>query len=307
MKNYTSNIPPDFFEEEIRDNYTITTEKKKIWSVELDLVNKLLEVCKKYDIKIFGFAGTLLGAVRHQGFIPWDDDMDVCILPEDFKKLESIADKEFEHPYFFQTALTDRKYFFGYARLRNSDTTGIISWNFSSEYNNGIFIDIFILNGITQNKNQLKKQLRKRDIIHKCLNTYYLGHEKKGIKKYILVFLSFLLKAFISYEVLVQLYRKELSKYDSSSPQVGLLTHNWDFIHKYWCEKGDLQEQIMVSYENIQIPISKNYDVILTHMYGDYMTFPPIESRGNWHEDWLIYNPDISYLDYFKNNKTYKK
>ena len=91
------------FEEETRQNYLISKEMKQVWACELDLLKKLLQVCEKYNLKCWADAGTLIGAIRDHGFIPWDDDIDVAMLREDYDKLVSIADKEFAHPYFFQT------------------------------------------------------------------------------------------------------------------------------------------------------------------------------------------------------------
>ena len=124
-----------FYQEEVRCDYLVNEKMKKIWAIQLDLLNKLLEVCQKHDIKVFAFAGTLLGAVRHKGFIPWDDDVDVCMERKEYERFLEVCNDEFPHPYFLQTALTDKRHFCGYARLRNSNTTGIISPHRSTKYN----------------------------------------------------------------------------------------------------------------------------------------------------------------------------
>ena len=92
---------------EIRNGFSISHETKKIWDIQLKLVQKLLQVCNKHDLKVWADSGTLIGAVRDKGFIPWDDDIDINMMRDDYNKLISFAD-EFEKPYFLQCAYTDK-------------------------------------------------------------------------------------------------------------------------------------------------------------------------------------------------------
>ena len=85
---------PSFFEEEERKGEIITREKKKIWAVQLQLALLLDKICKKYDLKYFMDFGTILGAVREKGFIPWDIDMDFCMMRPDYMKLLEVAPAE---------------------------------------------------------------------------------------------------------------------------------------------------------------------------------------------------------------------
>lgn len=300
-------LEEDFLQEEIRDDFTVTEERKKIWAIQMDLLHELLEVCKVHDIKISIFAGSLLGVVRHKGFIPWDDDIDVCLTRENYERLLSIAPKAFSGRYFFQTALTDQKFFIGYARLRNSETTGIIKWNNSRDYNNGIYIDIFPLDGYTESEKKLKLQLALVSMIQKLCNSYYFDCSiEKGIRQMAIRLLQKTIFKVIPYTSLVALYNKLLQLY-SSEERVSLLTHSEQFIRKYWCEKEDLENLTLAKFENLYVPVPENYDAMLIHMYGDYMKFPPIEQRGAWHGDSLTINPDISYLEYFDEQRKKEK
>ena len=291
-------IPKDFLKEEVKEEYFISEKNKKIMAIELDLVKKMLEVCKKYDIKVFAYAGTLLGAVRHKGFIPWDDDMDFCILQKDLEKLESIASKEFTEPYFFQTAKTDRKYFCGYARLRNSETTGKICWHKSNEYNNGIYIDIYVLNGLTGNERALKVQVFERKIVQKIINIYYSDIERTGGTKILAGMLRPLLKTCIPYDKMVDLYRKIVSRYDKKADKLTLITHDWNELRKSWCYRSNLEKQIFLPFEYIKVPVPENYDEVLTNLYGNYMELPAMDKRGVWHKGAIFFEPDIPYKEY---------
>ena len=132
-------------QEEIRDGYLVSAKMKRIWAVELKLLQKLLSVCEKYNLKIWADGGTLLGTVRHKGYIPWDDDIDMVMLRDDYDKLLQIASKEFTHPYFFQCAYTEKIYPRGHSQLRMDGTAAVLNGvdDVFSKTHQGIFIDIF--------------------------------------------------------------------------------------------------------------------------------------------------------------------
>lgn len=91
---------PDFLKEEIRDDYLVSSEMKTLWLFELDVLNEFIRVCDKYNLTYWADGGTLLGAVRHQGFVPWDDDIDILMPRKDYEQFLKVASTEFEYPYF---------------------------------------------------------------------------------------------------------------------------------------------------------------------------------------------------------------
>lgn len=291
-------IDSAFYMEEVRCDFSVSEKRKKIWAVELDLLNELLMVCKKHDIKINCFAGTLLGAVRHNGFIPWDDDIDVCLTREDYEKLLLVADSEFHAPYFFQTAINDKRYFVGYARLRNSETTGVIAWNRDARYNNGIYIDVFVMDGYTDNVQAFKQQQMDIRRIQRKIDCYNFALGNHGYKRFLKVLYGLLLRITHSYNELVLEYNAIISRYSDNAERVALITHGEEFVRKYWCRKEDLETTIEVPFEMISVPIPRNYDAILKNCYGDYWKLPPIEKRGIWHENMIEFAPEIPYKEY---------
>lgn len=289
--------------EEVRCGYTVTEKLKKIWNIELEMLSKLLSVCEKYNLKIIVYSGTMLGAVRHQGFIPWDDDMDVALPRKDFQKLLEVAKEEFGEPLFFQTALTDSKFFVEYARLRNSSTTGMITWNQSLEYNNGIYIDIFPLDGYIENNFKLNVQLMKKIIIKQFLSVYYADDSYISKKPVVLTKILKLVARIHPYEYWYKKFVENLCRYNECTNRLSQIDHEKKVIRKYWCMKDDLENIIWVPFENIKVPIPSNYDEILNHFYGKYMEFPPVEQRGAWHENMIVFEPDTPYIDYIKGLK----
>ena len=282
-----------------RCGYAVTLKQSKVWEVQLDLLKHLLDVCKKYDIKVIVYAGTILGAVRHKGFIPWDDDIDVALTRSEYEKLLKVAPYEFEKPYFFQTALSDKEYFIGYARLRNSSTTGIINGNESINYNNGIYIDVFVLDSYITNESKLQQQLRLRKLLLLTIDIYYPHIRYNHILPRLVVkFLHYTVPKIIPYKAIISLYNRNLSRYNKKEERLSLMTHDLSLIRKYWCKLSDLDDIIYLPFEKLLVPIPKNYDEILKNMYGNYMEFPPIEKRGVWHEGQLIFEPDIAYKEY---------
>lgn len=132
--------------------YSTPEEMKKVWGIQLDLAKKLKEVCERNGLQYWMDGGTLLGAVRHQGFIPWDDDIDFAMPRKDYDKLNKIAAKEFTHPYFWQTTYSEEHFYCGHAQLRNAETSAFGRNEIDKDYCLGIGIDIFVLDGVPDNK-----------------------------------------------------------------------------------------------------------------------------------------------------------
>ena len=149
------------FEEEVRRGYTISVEMKKVWKVQMDLLKKLLDVCEKHHLKIWAEGGTLLGTVRDHGYIPWDDDIDMAMLRDDYDKLVAIAPNEFNHPFFFQCGYTERIYPRGHAQLRMDGTSAISPSEAFFHTHQGIFIDIFPYDAVPDKEEEKKAFIKK--------------------------------------------------------------------------------------------------------------------------------------------------
>src|SRR5574344_1468374 len=149
-----------FLKEENRDGYLVSAAMKRVWACQLDLVARLLDVCRRHDLPIWADGGTLIGAVRHHGYIPWDDDIDLIMFRSDYDRLVALAPTEFRDPYFFQNIYSDLYYNHRHAQLRNSHTAAIPCSNQRLRYNQGIFIDIFVMDTSPQTVRAARDKIR---------------------------------------------------------------------------------------------------------------------------------------------------
>lgn len=287
-------LPAFFFQEEEKCGFLVTEKRKKIWAIELDIYLKFAEVCKRHNLTFWGDGGTLLGAVRHNGFIPWDDDMDVIMPRKDYNKLMEIGLYEFQHPYFLQNPHTDPNYGYSFAKLRNSNTTCIPKVFAKAGFNHGIHIDIFPLDELN-------------------LDTF--EQDKEKIKEHIMKCSSFMKRN--SVELLNQRQLENFHKYWTDNPAkeydaIQRIASNPTYIDtgyvanctvtslnssaQIW-RKNWFNSTIMHQFENIEIPMPFEIDARLKAQYGDYMQFPHLEQRGNWHTD-VLWDPDKSYKKY---------
>lgn len=297
------NVPEDFYNEEIRNDYLITTQMKQVWAVELDLLNQLLEVCKKHNIKIFASGGTMLGAVRHKGFIPWDDDIDMMMFRADYEKLCLVAPQEFKSPYFFQTEQTEPGSLRGHAQLRNSDTTGILKseflWKF--KFNQGIFIDIFPLDSVPDDDKKFEKTARKIKCLKKMALYYgmftsrYTKQSPNPFWQLIKDFLHILCKPKDSKNPFYEKFEKLCVAGNSNQQTKMVSTLSLDATAKNHRKyRSDFEELVEMPFEFITIPVAKNYDHVLTQRYGNW---EKMEKQQNCHGE-TFFDVNTSYKVY---------
>ncbi len=273
----------------------------------LKLLDYFDSICKKYNLKYTLIAGSLLGAVRHKGFIPWDDDLDIAMPRVDYDKLLKIPSEEFVFPFFLQTPATDKGYHKRFAKLRNSQTTEIPYKDAIFNYNHGVFIDIFPLDAIPDNENEfhkITKQLSNTTrILHYAarvnggIGTLGLSSKKK-IAYYILF--PFVKAKIITSSRLFDRCNKIASKYENKPhKKVGifiLTLQNKRFIF----DAKDFSKYITMRFEDREYYVPKNYDNILTTSYGDYMI--PVQQKSE-HGDTVV-DVNTPFSDYIVAHRT---
>lgn len=290
MVELSIDVPHKFLDEEVRCDYTVSSKAKKIWAVELDLLHQLDTVCKANNLTYFAGAGTLLGAVRHQGFIPWDDDIDIYMLRPDYDKLIKLA-TEFKDPYFLQTAYTDQKVIRTFTKLRNTHTAFVTDWDVSHGVNQGlgIYIDIFPLDGISENffKNRIQKA-----ICH-YYRILFSTPQKYNPKSKLHNKIIGLIKR-VAFHISRRHRLRNFQKFETYLKKYSVAgTKMWGNRTLFFnCPKSrrpieDWKDIMEAPFEFTTIPIPGNYDAILRQQYGEYMVFPRDKSSGKLHQ---VYN-----------------
>lgn len=286
-------IPDSFFLEEEKCGHLVTAKEKKVWAVELDLLNEFKRVCEKYQLSWFIAYGSLIGAIRHRGFIPWDNDVDVLMPRADFDRLNEIASSEFTGNYWWQTPVTENgRYFQDFAKLRNTKTTCYAEDLMLQGINCGIYIDIFVLDDIPDDGNVLAKINRRCGFyshMSRFLSPY--RNKYKGIKwikhqvwRAIHRILYHNCKGDYIFTKINDLYRSTQGK---GCHNVGY------FGDPHVFDRALFSSMQMIPFEMIEVPVPIGYDEILKIQYGDYMQFPPIDERAT--HEYFMMDAEIPY------------
>ena len=259
---------------------------------EYKLLIEFDRLCTKYNIAYMLSSGTLLGAIRHQGFIPWDDDIDVCMTREAYDQFKAIALLELDGEMFFQDRFTDKDYFHAFAKLRLNNTVLKEQSSAHLRAHQGVWLDIFPMDHIPDDLNLRNKQKTKVSIYHKLISLmlYTFPTEEKGIKnliKHIMYRfnkLTFRLNPFISYCY----NRREywMKKFNASDATfTNMLSYNYnDAIYESTLIELSAYESLKrYAFESHTFLGPKSSEIILQRLYGEFMTLPPIEAQVSNH------------------------
>jgi lipopolysaccharide cholinephosphotransferase len=263
-----------------------TSELSKIHELQLLLMSEVRRICEEYHISYFLIAGTLLGAVRHKGFIPWDDDMDVGMFREDYDRFLSACATELdENKFFLQTLHTDKGYGLCFAKLQLKGTRFVERNAADTTAAKGIYIDIFPFDNAPE-EDALRGKHDRRTYLLKRLLLAKLGYRTcngtQPLKRFVYCLLAFYTK-FCTQEKLIAKLEKEIKRYNGTRTERvvaigGSYGYRKETVRREW-----FAQTVIMPFEGEEFPVPAAYVPYLENLYGDYMTPPPESQRGSRH------------------------
>lgn len=264
------------------------SQRKKIQAIELEMLLEFDKLCRENNISYTLAGGTMIGAVRHKGFIPWDDDIDVYVLRDDFNKIRHLFPKKLMGTkIFYQDHQTDPEYYYQFDKLRMNGTIFKETFLENHKINQGVFIDIFPIDYIPNNLILRLNQYIEYRLMRLVLMCKYINiNARKGPKKY----LAFIIRLLFIWANLDNLYRRSeriAQKYLKNRRKCKFV-RNLNSVGSDGTKEtyalDDFKKLGKIEFESNMLSISINYDQMLKKLYGNYMELPPKSERKTRHD-----------------------
>ncbi len=249
--------------------------------IELEILEFISEICKKNNIKFFLYEGTLLGAIRHKGFIPWDDDVDIAMLREDYDKFIRIVSETKNDKFILQNPYKDKDYYCLHSKIRFKGKCNLIESEVSTRKYNGPFVDIFPIDYIDANDEKSIKQAKKIINLNKILSYKNAKFLKiKTFKK-----LKCYIKSRIIPAAILKNKIQNLINTNSTNKKTKKAISYGTFheLKKQIYDVEVFKDLITTKFEKMTLPIISRWDLVLERTYGNYMKLPEINQRKSKH------------------------
>ena len=256
-----------------------TEEIKKI---ELDILKEFHDYCEKEKLTYFMYYGTLLGAVRHQGYIPWDDDIDVCMFREDYDKLAEKFNNGRKDRLVFKCVENDDDYQHTMGKIMDMSTEVIEPSRLKDKM--GVYIDIFPMDYLPDDEKEraivLEKQNKNRMMFLR--NNKQLKHQKNFFKKIGLLGTKLMVSLIGARKIAVRM--NQTARQANNGKKSSLCGAFASYIDRELIPTKAFENKQLMDFEQYKFYAPIDSDRVLTDIYGDYMQLPPEEKRYNPHE-----------------------
>ena len=248
---------------------------RKLQLVEVEILDEIVRICDKHNLNYFLVGGTLLGAVRHKGFIPWDDDIDIGMPRKDYEYFLKIAEKELNNNYKIQYWTNDKKYYLNFIKIRKLNTLFEEKKMQHIDTSKEIFIDIFPFDNInSDNVDYYKKVSRVFNVLRPIIlcKSGILSKDELPSKKIYNVL------HFFSNKFLLKIQNKTIQKENKKDTNY-IISFPGSYYEKEVVKKDIIFPLNTIAFEGKEYKCPNDIDAYLKHVYGDYMKLPPKDKR----------------------------
>lgn len=252
---------------------------RKLQVTEFEILKEAVKICKKYNLKYYLIGGTLLGAVRHSGFIPWDDDLDIGLPREDYNRFLTLCEKELPSPYHIHSINTDANYYLRFSKIKKRGTVFAEHAIRNVKTQNEVFIDIFPLDFSDKKDTMFRK--------YKVLLLHFLSWmqitkakvDRPGFIKQILRIILYPFYKPISMEVYDKLCTSLMTA-DNHKVHNFIINYASNYNYKKQTMPIKIYEPYSkISFENELFCVPGQYIKYLENLFGNWKELPPIEKR----------------------------
>lgn len=259
---------------------------KSIQSMQLEILKEVKRICDEHKIDYFIIYGTLLGAVRHKGTIPWDDDIDICMLRKDYERFLELCPTELDPQYEIATLDRDLRYPIPIVKVQKKGTRFADKSYRFVKHPLGVFIDIFILDNLSDDADQAEKQCKEALFWNKLLTIQALPFPvlgSTGIAEkivHIITAVGHVLLKLVSRKYIYKKYSSVCKRHYNQETKRVIPFANFG-ADLAPLSVDSLFPLVNLEYDHIEVKAPNQYDTLLTDTYGDYMKLPPEEQRRN--------------------------
>lgn len=266
-------------------------EIKELKRVQLDIVQALHDFCLEHKIKYSLACGSLLGAIRHNGYIPWDDDIDVYLERDDFNRLIDLFPASYKGVYGLISLKTDKKWHIPYGKMYDNRT--LMFENDIDWIPIGVNIDVYPVDRVPVDEKTWQKYNKVRRFIRDFIQYKSIRPSKRySFLKNVIAFFVMIVFLFITKRFHAKIVNWYAQWFHHSGTATRLFENIQGIIQKAPFDKEDFSETILHKFEDRELCVMKGYDHCLRCGFGEYMQLPPIEKRVSHH----------SFKAYWKNN-----
>lgn len=269
----------------------VTKELQPRWNaVIIDVLSVFIRICEAQGLRYFCAGGTAIGAVRHQGMIPWDDDIDVFMPRPDYDRFLRLAAQSMPEGYEVLSPYATKDYPMYFAKMCNARTTLLENERIPCVF--GLYIDIFPLDGACDDvetcyreKRRFKRLMNKLEAVstHNSFGEYVgLLTKRREWGRFAVKTVAFCRRSWLRRWLLKQMDSIAYGHDYALSSRV--VTYSGAYQRQEIYPKAWLETPQMFAFEGLMVNLPHNYDAYLRHFFGDYMTLPPVEQRASHHQ-----------------------